>query len=293
VFKKFVKYYGVSDYGSKFVTAALDGSKVTFSTPGTFDFSADYITAEDRSTAAIVGMQSMLMPMQVIGELENAIDTCSRCVSATCKSLDSLYKAVAYYTGSMDKTILFEDGSPLADIHAADGSRNSLYNYADIICMEFGTCKSSSDLHSTDDPFTGTSNVNYEIFAAFSAMRIYLINDCEEAYAQKEIIAKKIFIPLIQGMFSLSFMHQNPITKALPSGPVLPSFTLAASVLPLVHHCNSTHAKTILQNYVGQNSAFNFATIKAALEVNYNCLGITSAEVGSNNDIVLVPNTVP
>jgi hypothetical protein len=259
----------VSDFGSKFVTAALDGSKVTFSTPGTFDFSADYITSNDRSTAAIVGMQTMIILMQVIGELENALDTCSRCISPTCKSIDSLYNAVAYYTGSTEKTFLFEDGSPLVDIHAATGSANSLYNYADNICIEFGTCKSLSDPPSTDDPFSGTSNVNLDIFAAFSAMHIALIHDYDEAFAQKEIIAKKIFIPLIQGMLLLQYTNQNIMTKTLPSGPLMSSFTLAASVLPLVHHCNSTHAKTILQNYVGQNNDSNFASVKAALEVNY------------------------
>jgi hypothetical protein len=96
-FQKFVNYYGVPE----------NGSKVDFSTPGAFDFSGDAITSPDRRKAAVIGMRSMLLSMQVLGELENSIDKCSKCLTPTCNYLVSLYNAVASYRGSIEMTFMF------------------------------------------------------------------------------------------------------------------------------------------------------------------------------------------
>jgi hypothetical protein len=141
-FQKFVNYYGVPDYGNKFVTAALDGSKLDFSTPGTFDFSGDAITTPDCGTVAVIRMRSMIVVMQVLGELENSIDKCSSCSTPTCKSLDSFYNADASYTGSIEMTFMFRQGSTLQYIFDITHYTDSLYSYADALCSEFRTCDS-------------------------------------------------------------------------------------------------------------------------------------------------------
>jgi hypothetical protein len=79
-------------------------------------------------------------------------------------------------------------------------------------------------------------------------MKTELMNNCTEARAQKEIITKKLFISLFQGM-----------TKP---DSLMRSITFAASVLPLVNFCNSTSAKTILQNFIGTGNNPNYLSCK-------------------------------
>jgi hypothetical protein len=117
-----------------------------------------------------------------------------------------------------------------------------LYSYVDALCSEFGTCGPSANAVS------GTSNIHWNIFAAFSRMKTELMNNCTEARAQKEIITKKLFIPLFQGM-----------TKP---DSLMRSITSAASVLPLDHFCNSTNAKTMLQNFIGTGNNPNCLSCK-------------------------------
>jgi hypothetical protein len=227
----------------------------------------------------VAGIQSMIIPMQILGELENAIDTCSSCLGPNCASINSLYKAVAYYTGSTEKTSLFQLGSPTQDLFDATGSEISLYNLADFQCSTFGTCGPSTTL------FSETSNVNLEIIAAFEAMRIGLISNCGDAIAQKKIVANNMLIPLIQNMFYFLHLSQDRRINELPNGLFMTSLTRATSVLPLIHYCNSTSANMILQNFVGQGNIPSFSIVKTAIEENYECLGITTAEVGTySND---------
>jgi hypothetical protein len=238
-FQKFVNYYGVPDFGSKFVTAALDGSSVTFSTPGTFHFSANNIEFFDRKKFVIYGISSMILPMQVLGELENALDTCSSCSTSNCESINSLYKAVAYHTGSMEQTSLFQMGSQLQDIfYTIPCSENSFCYLGEIVCSSFGLCSAAMT----------TISVNLDIFSAFDAMKVGLMNNCSEALVQKEIVAKKILVVLIQYMlYYLSVNQGQTIINKLPYGFLLLGFTAATGVLPLVHFCNSTTANTIVK----------------------------------------------
>jgi hypothetical protein len=268
-FQQFVNYYGVPDYGSKYITAVLNRSNVTFSTLGTFDFSANNIKLENRNQVLIYGLYPLILLMQVLDELENAMDTCSSCSTPQCRSINSLYKAVAYYTGSSEQTSLFQADSPLQDVLTTGRSEYSLYGLADLICSNFATCGSS-----------GTSNVNFDMFSAFSAMKIGLINNCSDARAQKEIVAKKIFIPLIQFVLVTIKSIPNRVTNELPNEEFLVGFTMAIGVLPMVHFCKSSSANTILQYYVGQGVRPSVSIARAAMEENYECLGITNADVG-------------
>jgi hypothetical protein len=66
---------------------------------------------------------------------------------------------------------------------------------------------------------------------------------------RKKTLPKNIIFPLFQGMMK-------------PDSPMR-SFTFAASVLPLVNFCNSTSAKTILQNFIGTGNNPNYLSIKS------------------------------
>merc|ERR1712151_1258107 len=55
----------------------------------------------------------------------------------------------------------------------------------------------------------------------------------------------------------------------------------AAAVLPMVDFCNADDAKIIYKNMqVGATLLPRFKDVKRAFERNYNCLGITCADVG-------------
>merc|ERR1712039_349588 len=54
----------------------------------------------------------------------------------------------------------------------------------------------------------------------------------------------------------------------------------AAAVLPLVHHCNTNDAKTIYTNTRVGRTTTSFDDVKKAFENNYECMGITCADVG-------------
>jgi hypothetical protein len=259
VFQKFVNYYGVPDYADKFVTAALDGTSVALLPAGTFDFSKWGF--DGRSQAAKKGTAYITIAMQILGELENAIESCDTCKSSTCSAIHALDKAVAYYTGSLEGT----DGVP---------SGNAIYQLADNRCSGFKTCGPLGNITNT------TSKVNLDIFAAFNSMKSTLATkQCTSAVMAKDTIAKKLFIPMLQGTLRYAWVTD---TRTLPSeGAEAEGLTFAASVLPLIHACNSASATTIMTNLrIGQNGTANFPVVKAAFETTYGCLGITCAEVG-------------
>jgi Low iron-inducible periplasmic protein len=233
---------------------------VTLGTAGKVDFSGYNISLGGRSEAAKKGIQYMIYPMQVIAELEYAYASCSSCSSTTCGAIYHLDEAVAYYTGSLEGV----DGA---------GSGVVLYNLGDARCANFKTCGPSGDATS------GTSKVNLDIFAAFNSMRTALNGNCPGALAQKNIISKKIFIPIIQGALRYAYITdtQTSFTEAAETE----GYTFSASVIPLIHSCNSVSANTIMTNMkLGQKNTASSVAVKAAFESNYLCLGITCADVG-------------
>jgi hypothetical protein len=163
----------------------------------------------------------MILSMQVLGELENALDTCSSCSTFYCDSINSLYKAVAYYTGSMEQTSLFQMGSQLQDIfYTIPCSVYSMCYSAELGCSTYGLCRSAST----------TISVNLDIFSAFDAMKVGLMNNCSEALVQKEIVAKKFLVVFIQYMLFFLDSSQGQInSNNLPSGNLLFGFTAATT----------------------------------------------------------------
>lgn len=94
-------------------------------------------------------------------------------------------------------------------------------------------------------------------------------------------------IPLIQGTLRYAYVQDiqnDKREKAHAEGA-----TFAAAVLPLIHACSADDAQVIFANMkVDSNTigTVSFKVVKSAFERNYQCLGITCADVGGLLDVV-------
>ena len=106
----FYDYYGDFDYADKWVTAALSGASMSFSSGrhGPNDFSA--LGDAARVEAAKKGSAYMNVWMYAVREFEDAIDDCTSCTSncnehsTNSDSVHAWDEGVAFYTGSLEGT---------------------------------------------------------------------------------------------------------------------------------------------------------------------------------------------
>merc|ERR1740115_325235 len=138
-YKMFYDYYKDFDYADKWVSAALGGTDMTF-TSGKFgpnNFKTMHVAA--RVEAAKKGSAYMHVWMYAIREFEDAIDDCTSC-TADCNTFSSNTgpvhawdEGVAFYTGSLEGT-------------AQGGNTGGamVYRLAERRCANFGTCTGTS-----------------------------------------------------------------------------------------------------------------------------------------------------
>ena len=199
--------------------------------------------------------------MYVIGQMEEAVSECrSGCTNCNEDSVRLWDEAVALYTGSLE---------------GADGSGHGLllYELADKKCINFRTCGSQRDKDS------GTAAVNLEIFTFFQTGQLELSNGlCDTVRGHKERIAQLMAVPLVQGTLYYAYLNErqgDTGEKEQSAGA-----TYAASILPMVHYCSERDAVDIWEATALASMNPNFKSVKAALERNYACLGITCVDVG-------------
>ena len=136
--------------------------------------------------------------------------------------------------------------------------------------------------------------MNSELFQLFDDGRDWLQQGrCSSVRPLVNQIVSLMTVPLVQG--ALRYAYKN--SQASPDGIEMASpknaaegATFSAAVLPLVHNCDTSAAATISDNLkfglfptggVTVTARYSdFAAVKAAFEVVYTCLGITSAQVG-------------
>merc|ERR1719156_331044 len=140
----FYDYYGDFDYADKWVSAALDGTSMTFSSGQHGD--AARKEAVKKCTAY------MNVWMYAVREFEDAIDDCETCTtncnqhSTNEDSVHAWDEGVAFYAGSLEGT---EQGG--------SSSGKMVYRLAEKRCANFGTCGPAGDATS------GISMVNNEL----------------------------------------------------------------------------------------------------------------------------------
>jgi hypothetical protein len=209
--------------------------------------------------------------MYVFRELWHAIYLCNThdCHEADCFNEPAVHEvdeAVAFWTGSLEGT----DGS---------GPGVLTYHLADKRCAQFSTCGENGD--STE----GTSKVNIDAFAEFNvASENTVANQCDDLLANTNRLIQLATVPLVQG--AINYAHVTGVKQDTDDAVEAEGATFAFLVLPIVHACSPDDAAVIYQNLqTGQKNSASYDAVKQAFENNYECMGITAAEVGVVNDL--------
>ena len=154
-YKMFYDYYGDFDYADKWVSAALAGTDMTFSS-GKHGPNA-FLTLGDAARVEAVkkGTAYMNVWMYAVREFEDAIDDCTSCTSA-CNEHSTNYDSVHAW----DEGVAFYAGSLEGTAHGGSSAGKMVYRLAEKRCADFGTCGAAGDATS------GISMVNSELFKA-------------------------------------------------------------------------------------------------------------------------------
>ena len=193
-YSKFYKYYGDYDYADKWVSAALAGTNMSFSSgkhsPNNFAVLGDRARLE----AVQKGTVYLNVWMYVIREFEDAIDDCTSCTtecnehSTNSNSVHAWDEGVAFYTGSLEGTA-----------YGGNSAGKLLYRLAEKRCANFGTCEASG---------ARPSKVNTELFKLFATGRDLLQQGyCSAVPPLINQIVSLMTVPLVQG--SLRYAYKN------------------------------------------------------------------------------------
>jgi hypothetical protein len=272
-YSRFYEYYGDFTYADKWVSAALAGTGMSFTSGkhGPNDFST--LGNVSRVEAVQKGTAYMNVWMYAIREFEDAIDDCTGCTSncnafsVNSGSVHAWDEGVAFYTGSLE-----------GELDGGNSGGKLLYRLAEKRCQNFGTCGLSGSATS------GTSKVNLDLFPLFAeGARLLQRGECAKVRPVVDQIVSVMTVPLVQGSlryaYKVGMVPSDRSSKNAAEGAV---FT--AAVLPLVHYCNPAAAATISSSTTfglyDAGTYPNFASVKLAFEESYACLGITCDQVG-------------
>ena len=134
-YSMFYDYYGDFDYADKWVSAALAGTSMSFTSGkhGPNDFST--LGDAARIEAVKKGSAYMNVWMYAIREFEDAIDDCTSCTtecnehSVNSGSVHAWDEGVAFYSGTLEGTA-----------EGGDSAGKLVYRLAEKRCQNFGTC---------------------------------------------------------------------------------------------------------------------------------------------------------
>jgi hypothetical protein len=250
LFDQFKAYYKDAQFPDKWVMGALDKKSTAH---------ADFSTVSDddtREQAIKKGTVQMIIWPYAVHELESAMAFCDQ---DTNKAQHYLDEAVAFYTGS------------LVGADASGSTKGKLmFGLAQSRCKDFVTCASGT---------SGLAGQTRKVFAKFKEFQTALNSKaCGDLKALTKSITDAGYTAIIQG--TLKYGHTVGAGGASTKYKA-EAATFAMAVLPRVHTCSPTDAKTIYDNLKIGAASTNFAAVKAALENNYACMGVTCTEVGA------------
>merc|ERR1740133_216773 len=298
-YKMFYDYYSDFDYADKWVSAALGGTDMTF-TSGKFgpnNFATMHTDA--RVEAAKKGSAYMHVWMYAIREFEDAIDDCTSCTSncntfsTNSGSVHAWDEGVAFYTGSLEGTA-----------QGGNTGGTMVYRLAEKRCANFRTCGAAGG--ATPGILILTSEIFKEGGSFAKGSELLQQGHCHKVRPVVEQVVSIMTVPLVQGTLRYAYKVGNVPTDRTAKNAAEGS-TFAAAVLPMVNYCNAASA-TIVANHMkfglpfdkttGKCTTMNdagfctsgtlpdFAAVKSALEAVYPCFGITCAHVGALNSVL-------
>jgi hypothetical protein len=205
----------------------------------------------------------MAVWMYVIRELEHSIYLCKTgdCGEKSCLGKAAVDEAVAFYEGSLE------------GFHG-EGDGVLLYNLADKRAAQFKTAGRNGD------SVLGTAKVNYDLLELLESASAHIASaDCQSVRGNTTKIVRVMTIPLIQG--TLRYIYLTEIEEgATPEKLDAEHAIFAACVLPFVAACNTADADKIYEHTKTGAVRTDFQVVKTAFENNYECMGITGADIG-------------
>jgi len=269
-YQQFVDYYGDYDYGDKWVMAAGNGENTEFSNNrGDANFAELVGTGGGGRVESLThGTWLLNIYMMIIRQMELAVKACKEECNGVAKcspGINQWDRAVAYYTGSLQG-------------QTGDGEGVLHYELADSRSREF---KTSGYL---TNEVRGTAYVNLEAIHLFSISQTKLTQDsegrCSEIEHNKNRITNLMKVPVVQSVLRYAYLRQYD--DEYQERHIAKGATFSTALLPYLHACSETDAKR-LYNYMhigSEDRNVEYDEIKALLEKNYGCLGITCAQVG-------------
>lgn len=202
--------------------------------------------------------------MYVVGLLEKAAYNCNT-TSDNANQIADWDKAVALYTGSEAR----KDGNG-----NTEGTGYFIYTLAQVECYKFGTCKKGE-----------LSPINKSIFEIFYHGKENLWNGSCALVKNNALAIKELMtVPLVQGVIRSMYALDNQDDSQETTQGMAAAF--AAAVLPLVYTCSEGSAYTIHNDVApGKATKGSYEVVKAALERNYDCLGINCKDIGGLVDL--------
>jgi hypothetical protein len=274
-------------YADEKAACSTAGGKVT----DFFMYTADGSDAADKKKLTIEVIQKMAVYtnawLYTIHEFEDAIADCKAAtIHDNDEGVHAWDEGVAFYTGSNAG----EAGYP--------SNGNMIYALANKRCKNFKTCGVGE--------FSGNSAVNIALFGQFAGgMNACQVGNCVKAQGHLDKIIPLMSVPLIQG--TLRYAYKVAVLQDAYKG-FGEGYAFMMSVIHRVNVCSVEDAKIIYEaldipdvdpgvtgfKLYGTATAVDaaapgkgiaaFTVVKEAFERNYDCMGITCADVGSLHD---------
>lgn len=257
-FQKYVDFFGVADFGDQIIMAVFNHNKYVGK-----HLELDFVDFNDEARRSMIVHTAafLIIILFVEQELETAVSICDHsCGASGCntESIRSLDAAVALYSG-----LAFDE----------IGTSELMYDLSNKMCQAFRTCGADARVA------TGTSKINIDIFQEFHAMqKNFDSSSCLEAKMNKEAIAKKMAVPLIQA--TLWAVDLDARTDQIETRSSRVAYSTA--VLPLLSHCDPVQTLDLVQQTNSPEALTEgaFEQTKLLVESQYRCLDITCKDVG-------------
>jgi len=297
VWNLYEEYYGSPNFCDDWVTKALQGKKYKFKNgsvdfskfPGNFgdpdDPDGDCVGREEcakKATAYICGYINVhqYLEQAVVTVEGGCVEQLDECTTAS----EAWDKAVAFFVGSLEGV----DGGNVGVPGSGGEYGNQFYALADKRCDDFRTCSASGDTANRGTP----SKANILMIGLFQqgASAIYA-GDVDNARAIIKKINTEATVPFIQGTLRYAWrLGQAKGDKSkVKDKEVAEGGTFLAGALPQLWKCDKKAAKIVLKELqIGGNKVkkgkTKFKKVLDAFECNYECLGITCAQIGALYD---------
>jgi len=275
LFEEFKAYYGEATFPDSWVTGALGGSEAgSGNSPSTGEkvtsangHVADFATVTDDATreqAIKKGTVQMIIWPYAIHELESAQ---GKCGTDETKALHYLDEFVAFYVGSM----VGADGTG-----ATKGKL--MWGLGQSRCKDFVTCGSG-----TTGATSGVAKSNAKVMKLADEFKAAIkvgtgATGCDLLKGLTKQITDAGYTQIIQGALKYGFVVGEGGASAKYKAEAA---TFGMAIAPRVNTCSPADAKIIYDNMKIGAASLDWAAVKAALERNYQCMGVTCADIGA------------